>query len=66
VSAVKDRHLAIKAREKRPRCERHHLQHEPTWRLLPDNAVMESFFSTVKSELADRFDGFGDGQHGVV
>ena len=23
-----------------------------------DNAVMESFFSTVKSELADRFDSF--------
>ena len=25
-----------------------------------DNAVMESFFSTVKSELADRFDTYGD------
>jgi len=25
-----------------------------------DNAVMESFFSTVKSELADRFDAYGD------
>ncbi len=25
-----------------------------------DNAVMESFFSTVKSELAERFDSFGD------
>jgi putative transposase len=25
-----------------------------------DNAVIESFFSTVKSELADRFDSFGD------
>jgi len=25
-----------------------------------DNAVMESFFSTVKSELADRFDSFGE------
>jgi transposase InsO family protein len=25
-----------------------------------DNAVMESFFSTVKTELADRFDSFGD------
>ena len=25
-----------------------------------DNAVMESFFSTVKSELADRFDSYGD------
>jgi transposase InsO family protein len=27
-----------------------------------DNAVMESFFSTVKSELAERFDSFGDGK----
>jgi putative transposase len=27
-----------------------------------DNAVMESFFSTVKSELADRFDSFGQGK----
>jgi len=27
-----------------------------------DNAVMESLFSTVKSELADRFDSFGDGK----
>jgi putative transposase len=25
-----------------------------------DNAVMESFFSTVKSELADRFPSFGE------
>ena len=25
-----------------------------------DNAVMESFFSTVKSELAERFDTYGD------
>ena len=25
-----------------------------------DNAVMESFFSTVKTELADRFDSCGD------
>jgi transposase InsO family protein len=25
-----------------------------------DNAVMESFFSTVKTELADRFDSFGE------
>ena len=25
-----------------------------------DNAVMESFFSTVKSELTDRFDTYGD------
>ena len=31
-----------------------------------DNAVMESFFSTVKSELADRFDSFGEAQDGVV
>jgi putative transposase len=27
-----------------------------------DNAVMESFFSTVKSELADRFDSFDEGK----
>jgi putative transposase len=27
-----------------------------------DNAVMESFFSTLKSELADRFDSFGEGK----
>jgi transposase InsO family protein len=27
-----------------------------------DDGVMESFFSTVKSELADRFDSFGDGK----
>ena len=27
-----------------------------------DNAVMESFFSTVKSELADRFNSFGEGK----
>jgi putative transposase len=27
-----------------------------------DNAVMESFFSTVKSELAGRFDSFGEGK----
>ena len=25
-----------------------------------DNAVMESFFSTVKSELADRVDSYGE------
>ena len=25
-----------------------------------DNAVMESFFSTVKSELGERFDSYGD------
>jgi transposase InsO family protein len=27
-----------------------------------DNAVIESFFSTVKSELADRFESFGEGK----
>jgi transposase InsO family protein len=27
-----------------------------------DNAVMDSFFSAVKSELADRFDSFGEGK----
>jgi putative transposase len=27
-----------------------------------DNAVMESFFSTIKSSLADRFDSFGEGK----
>jgi putative transposase len=27
-----------------------------------DNAVMESFCSTVKSELADRFDSFSEGK----
>jgi len=31
-----------------------------------DNAVIESFFSTVKSELADRFNSFGEGKDGVV
>jgi transposase InsO family protein len=30
-----------------------------------DNAVMESFFSTVKSELADRFDSFGEAKMAV-
>jgi transposase InsO family protein len=27
-----------------------------------DNAVVESFFSTVKSEVCDRFDSFGEGK----
>ena len=31
-----------------------------------DNAVMESFFSTVKSELADQFASHGEAQDGVV
>jgi transposase InsO family protein len=31
-----------------------------------DNAVMESFFSTVKSELADRFDSFGEAKMGLL
>ena len=86
VSAVNDRHLAIKALEMalKRRCPEAGLLHhsdqgctyasEDYQRLLDtrgitcsmsrrgdcyDNAVMESFFSTVKSELADRFDSFG-------
>jgi putative transposase len=86
VSAVNDRHLAIKALEMalKRRCPEAGLLHhsdqgctyasEDYQRLLDtrgitcsmsrrgdcyDNAVMESFFSTVKSELADRFDTFG-------
>ena len=31
-----------------------------------DNAVMESFFSTVKRELGERFDSHGDREDGVV
>ena len=31
-----------------------------------DNAVMESFFSTVKSELADRFESFGEAKMALV
>ena len=31
-----------------------------------DNAVMESFFSTVKRELGERFDSHGAGEDGVV
>jgi putative transposase len=87
VSAVNDRHLAIKALEmalKRRGPEVGLLHHsdqgcayasDDYQRLLDahgmtcsmsrrgdcyDNAVMESFFSTVKSELADRFDSFGE------
>jgi transposase InsO family protein len=87
VSAVNDRHLAIKALEmalKRRSPEAGLLHHsdqgctyasEDYQRILDargitcsmsrrgdcyDNAVMESFFSTVKSELADRFDSFGE------
>jgi putative transposase len=87
VSAVNDRHLAIKALEMalKRRCPEAGLLHhsdqgctyasEDYQRILDargitcsmsrrgdcyDNAVMESFFSTVKSELADRFDSFGE------
>jgi putative transposase len=87
VSAVNDRHLAIKALEmalKRRGPEAGLLHHsdqgctyasEDYQRILDargitcsmsrrgdcyDNAVMESFFSTVKSELAERFDSFGE------
>ena len=93
VSAVNDRHLAIKALEMalKRRCPEAGLLHhsdqgctyasEDYQRLLDtrgitcsmsrrgdcyDNAVMESFFSTVKSELADRFDSFGASQDGAV
>jgi putative transposase len=87
VSAVNDRHLALKALDMalKRRCPDHGLLHhsdqgspyasEDYQRRLDahgitcsmsrrgncyDNAVMESFFSTVKSELADRFDSCGD------
>ena len=87
VSAVNDRHLAIKALEMalKRRCPEAGLLHhsdqgctyasEDYQRILDarditcsmsrrgdcyDNAVMESFFSTVKSELADRFASFGE------
>ena len=87
VSAVNDRHLAIKALEmalKRRGPEIGLLHHsdqgctyasEDYQRLLAargitcsmsrrgncyDNAVVESFFSTVKSELGERFDSNGD------
>ena len=89
VSAVNDRHLAIKALEMalKRRCPEAGLLHhsdqgctyasEDYQTILDahgitcsmsrrgdcyDNAVMESFFSTVKSELADRFDSFGEGK----
>jgi putative transposase len=87
ISAVNDRHLAIKALEMalKRRCPDAGLLHhsdqgctyasEDYQTILDgrgivcsmsrrgdcyDNAVMESFFSTVKSELADRFDSFGE------
>jgi transposase InsO family protein len=87
VSAVNDRHLAIKALAMalKRRCPDAGLLHhsdqgctyasEDYQRILEtrgitcsmsrrgdcyDNAVMESFFSTVKSELADRFDSCGE------
>jgi transposase InsO family protein len=87
VSAVNDRHLAIKALEMalKRRCPEAGLLHhsdqgctyasEDYQRILDargitcsmsrrgdcfDNAVMESFFSTVKSELADRFNSCGE------
>jgi len=87
VSAVNDRHLALKALDMalKRRCPDKGLLHHSDQgspyasedyqlRLdahgitcsmsrrgnCYDNAVMESFFSTVKSELADRFDSCGD------
>ena len=36
------------------------------WGDCYDNAVMESFFSTVKSELTDRFDSFANAKMAVV
>ena len=87
VSAVNDRHVAIKALEMalKGRCPAIGLMHhsdqgctyasEDYQAILDergivcsmsrrgncyDNAVMESFFSTVKSELADRFDSNGE------
>jgi len=86
VSAVNDRHLAIRALDSalKRRCPDNGLLHhsdqgspyasEDYQAILEaqgimcsmsgrgncyDNAVMESFFSTVKSELADRFESFG-------
>ena len=86
VSAVNDRHLAIRALDaaRKRRCPDGGLLHhsdqggpyasEDYQKILEaqgitcsmsrrgncyDNAVMESFFSTVKSELADRFESFG-------
>ena len=87
VSAVNDRHLAIKALEQALKRRApaagllHHSDQGCTYAsgdyqaILDargircsmsrrgdcyDNAVMESFFSTVKSELADRFPSFGE------
>ena len=86
VSAVNDRHLAIRALDAalKRRCPESGLLHhsdqgspyasEDYQAILEaqgitcsmsrrgncyDNAVMESFFSTVKSELSDRFENFG-------
>jgi putative transposase len=86
VSAVNDRHLAIKALQMalKRRCpgvgwlhhsdqgspyasedyqailEAHHVTCSMSRRAnCYDNAVMESFFSTVKSELGERFDAYG-------
>jgi transposase InsO family protein len=86
VSAVNDRHLAIRALDAalKRRCPENGLMHhsdqggpyasEDYQKILEaqgitcsmsrrgncyDNAVTESFFSTVKSELADRFESFG-------
>jgi transposase InsO family protein len=87
VSAVNDRHLAIRALDAalKRRCPDSGLLHhsdqgspyasEDYQKILEaqgitcsmsrrgncyDNAVMESFFSTVKSELADRFESFAE------
>jgi transposase InsO family protein len=87
VSAVNDRHLAIRALDAalKRRCPDSGLLHhsdqgspyasEDYQKILEaqgitcsmsrrgncyDNAVMESFFSTVKSELADRFETFAE------
>jgi transposase InsO family protein len=89
ISAVNDRHLAIRALEGalKRRCPNSGLLHhsdqgspyasEDYQSVLEaqgitcsmsrrgncyDNAVMESFFSTVKSELSDRFDSCGEGK----
>jgi len=86
VSAVNDRHLAIKALQMalKQRCpgvgwlhhsdqgspyasedyqtilEAHHVTCSMSRRAnCYDNAVMESFFSTVKSELGERFEAYG-------
>lgn len=89
VSAINDRHLAIRALEAaiKRRCPDAGLLHhsdqgspyasEDYQKVLKargitcsmsrrgncyDNAVMESFFSTLKSELRDRFDSHGEGK----